>query len=454
MNFKTVILASLIFALASLLVTPESLAGKEKCTPWPECRDDGGDPPPPTDGCTDIFPAFVYHQPGTRRISGETRLSSSEGCRTELVVVPEVNARMHMTADRTAGVFVSSGGENQYSFRRQDFTVNFTQDPSGALTVEEAVTITLPGVALLPGDNMYYEVQDVWGDADHDSLYIAVMRIRDYSEGEYAGSSTREFLIYDLNDLTNNRTIYRQVNTPSELIDWDRPAQTAAWLTESPETGPNPINFQDCTTVQYPQFSPICYSTGFMRFNPSGTRLYFDQGLRWQLQDSDVNLWQSTMRLNLNRLDDVTGDELPVAGWNIIGPEMVAVRDHSGSGGWGEDAIARPGTARYTLPTPEIVAAGGQFYDADQCVSLYSPYTDGNTGLTDYHWELCNDDSLFANGANPGAWDSPDSYLTTRFAVKGKNYREIYRVHVVVSTGDAGTEELLIVNGADPDTGQ
>lgn len=448
----------LILITGVFLASTGSFAGKaDKCSPWPECKDDGGEPPT---GCTDIFPAFSYVQPGTRRIPEETRLASSEGCRTEPVLVPGQSTTMHMTANRKAGVFVwaeETGNSGQYIVRRLDYTVDFTVNPSGKLILEEAVTILpLAGEEPGAGESQYFQVSDVWGDANHDSLYLAVTHLRDFSTGDYAGSSTRQVLIYDLNDLTDNsalpepdkRTIYQQWNSPSEWSNPDNPPETAQWLNADPDA----LTLQECESVPYPQFAPICYKADNITFNSSGTRLYLDQGLRHYLEDGEVNLWHSTMRININRLD-AAGEELPLANWSISGPEMVTAIDFRGSHG-PHEAVPRPDANPYTLPNPEILATqGGYFINADQCVGEYADYADGNNGVADNHWESCTRQDLFANGIGARSWDSPDSYLFSRFAQQGKNNREIYRIHVLVESGMAGNEELLIVNGEGPDTG-
>ena len=138
MNLNRIIVVSAVLIAGIIFAATESIAAKpDRCSPWPECKDDGGDPPPPT-GCTDTFPAFAYVTQGTRKTPEEIRLSSSDGCRTEfLAVAPGWSMRMHMTEDRSKGVVVwveDPGNADQkivHPFIRQDSTGNRTRPADG-----------------------------------------------------------------------------------------------------------------------------------------------------------------------------------------------------------------------------------------------------------------------------------------------------------------------------------
>ncbi len=54
--------------------------------------------------CTDKFPGFIYGTPESRKSPGETRLSSVDGCRTELLESAAGNGTKHVTEDWSKGV--------------------------------------------------------------------------------------------------------------------------------------------------------------------------------------------------------------------------------------------------------------------------------------------------------------------------------------------------------------
>ena len=356
---------------------------------------------------------------------------------------------MHMTTDRSKGVVVWSedyDGDNQNIVRRLDFTVN----ASGNVEAEQPVTILpLAGEEPLPGELLGYVVGDVWGDANHDSLYVVVSRLQQFN----SGNETEDLMIYDLNDLTDVsavpaplapdvRAIYHRFGPiiigSDDDWDWD-------WLDA---TGPSTL--AECRGALYPQFIPTCYSyPDVSQFNASGTRLYFGTGFRDDLQDSEVELWHATMRMDIDK--ETVGPDL--GQWIISGPNLVAVVDFRGYGGR-ESLDPRPGADPYTLPIPELVPGdGGYFLDADQCATLYAPFTDGNTLLPDDHWLGCIHSTPFVGHTGFGngkVWESPETYLFDRNATRGHG-GNIFRFY---ATGEmAGIEELLIEGSRAMDTG-
>lgn len=449
MNILRLTTLILIFILLMPFEASAHCAGKHTGD-HPHCAIEP--PPPPPDGCADTFPGFMYYQGGTRKTPGEIRLASSDGCRTELVAVEPEGAydfQMHMTADRSAGVIVwveDPGSNNQKIISRLDFTV----DEFGVLDVEPAITILpLAGEEPLPGESQYYEVSDIWGDANHSLLYITVIRSRAFSSAPYAGKGRSEALIYDLNVLADSnadpatgvRAIYRHWVAADGQID------SADWL-DAVDSFTH-AECVDAEIVANPQFSPTCYKEPRMTFNSSGTRLYLEQGLRRGPLDPEIEPWHGIMRI---KTDDMPAGE-PLANWNLSGPELVyAVNGSDGSSGVPIGALPRPDTEPDVLPVPEILTAGGQFFDADHCVDWYAPYADGNTSLDNEFWLACTAPGLLAHG-DARSWESPDSYLFDRFAQQGKAKMEIYRVYVSEENGLADTEELLVENGRDADTG-
>jgi len=395
-------------------------------------------PPPVAFACTgvDTFPGFLYATERTATSPEETRLASSDGCRTEsLGVARHLSMNMHMTADRSKGVLVwtadSDKGEEQI-VRRLDFTV----DASGNLDVGQPVTILpLAGEESLPGDDISDFVSDVWGDATHDSLYITVMRIENFNSGPNAGTGTRVVSIYDLNTLTNVndspdvRTIFDQYIPSNEA------PESFSWL----DAG-DPSTLPDCFEVPYPQFVPTCYRTDWsMRFNPSGTRLYLDHGLHRDLQDTGV-YWGSTMRINIDKTADPT-----LGNWLLAGPELVYAMDHGVTGEL-NGPYPRPEADPLQLPSPEYVAVSlgdgsdnptsevTMLLNADQCAAVYAPYANGTLEAPSNLWQQCKDESTLSyDGTMPGgpySWQSPEALLRGTFQGRETELFDVHRIYL------------------------
>ncbi len=421
LRLSTLSLAVAIAVLALAYANP-SFAGK-KCdadSTHPSCKDDGGDPQP----CADTFPGFLYGVEATRKLPAELHLASSDACRTEPVAIGPSGAAFHMTADRSKGVIVwreqIEGGVDVV------WRLDFTVDGSGNLELGNPVTILpLVGDEGLPGDSLSYGTIDIWGDATHDSLYMAIQRGRWFNSGPNAGEASMEVLIYDLSALTDvnaspdvREIYYTNTQILPLFSDW-RDADDV-----------------DCSSVFFPQFVPTCYRPREWIFNPSGTRLYFTSKIPFITQSA-------VMRIQIDRLDAM-GVNKALADWTITGPELVYV-DRA------PNALPRPDNDPLDLPSPEIVTAGGQFLNADQCAASYAPFADGNTDLDADFWQACIDTNLLAHG-NARSWESPDSYLFDRLAQQGRGKYNIYRVYV--SGGLADTEVLLIETARNADTGQ
>ncbi len=356
-----------------------------------------------------------------------------------------------MTADGSQGVIVwSEDINNRYIVRRQDFTV----DETGELDLGEPVTI-LPLIdeEAPPGDHLFYFSVDVWGDANHDSLYMTVLRIYSINSGDDAGGGTRDALIYDLNDLTDVTA------SPDERVffhEWVAAGgvlETVTW----PDAG-DPMELPDCATVPYPQLVPTCYRAESLRFNASGTRIYLERNI----DDSDGERWDTVMRVNVDM-----GGGPTLADWTLSGPELV----YTGTSFeyWPHGVSPRPGSARadsegnplpQNLPSPEIIGMTwhertpnrlnffGEYLNADQCASDYAFLSDGSSSYPPDHWKNCFDSSLLLGDGGGEAWQSQDAYLVRK---KVKRQEQIFRHYV---DGEfAGTEQLLIENGGTADTG-
>jgi hypothetical protein len=330
---------------------------------------------------------------------------------------------MHMTADKSKGVIVWAEGS---VIRRLDFTV----DESGDLQAGQPVTI-LPrsGEEPLPGDSLNYTVWDVWGDAAHDSLYIAVMQLESFNSGPDAGAGTRVGSIYDLNTLAEYKFF-------DQFIPGEGTQESFDWL----DAG-DPSTLPDCYSVPYPQFVPTCYKVRNMKFNPSGTRLYLERNLQTDLR-SEGEVYRGFMRINTE--DMAAG--LALSAWDLAGPEMVFASEAGLEG-----LLPRPDTDPYGLPDPEIVASGEYFLDADACAIDYAPFADGNSEPQSSIWQGCIVPGLIGHTGFGGGqvWESADTYLFNRTANRGR--QDIYRFYI--RGPSAGTEELLFEDGGGIDTG-
>lgn len=408
-----------VFFLA-LSIIPAALAKKG--------GNGGGKPPPPPTVCTDEFPGFAYSVEGTRRSPGEIHLASTDGCRSELVRVQSDDDRgmgpLHMTADRSKGVLLwkeEPDNAAQYVVYRQDFTV----DENGDLNLEDPVKLLPPDGEELPAaDHLYYFSLDIWGDATHESLYLAVGRHHRF--GPDPGDKLEELLIYNLNDMTDVREIYH-----SEQL-------AGNW---------------SCPDVEYSQFVPSCYRFQGFRFNPSGTRLYISDNF----DDNQGQRWDGVVRLHIDRIDLETADDLPLADWTFSTPELVYTATDSTARGM----LARPDFVDPSqLPSQEFIAVrysnNAVLLDADQCVSDYAPYAGGSEPLDPNFWHACLDSetstvmSTFLHGGGD-SWQSSEALLTSLPVSKGSYHYNIYRRNI--SGVDAGTEQLLIEWASGADTG-
>ena len=434
MDPKKLIALSVVLVAGFIAATADSFAAKpDKCSPWPACKDDGGEPPPPPPpppptGCVDSFPGFLYEVEATRKAPAELHLASSDGCRSELIAIVRDfrGSAFHMTADGSKGVILwSEDIENQYIVRRLDFTVN----NSGVLALGQPVTVLpLAGEEALPGDFLFLRSIDIWGDAAHDSLYLTIRQRHVFNSGPNAGTGTRVALIYDLNDLTDSnalpdvREIYNE-----DAGGW----QDATGL--------------DCSSLPYPQFVPTCYGLQGLRFNPSGTRLYMGDD---NFDTPDGQRWSAALRIRIDM-----GGGLPLAKWTLTGPELVFAGPES-SGTPNQWAMtARPSNDPSQLPETEYIAAGGDFLNADQCATDYAFYASGNSEAPFDLWLACVDTTVFAAGTGGNSWQTPEALLGHGRATSHHHtwQNNIYRIYV--SGALAGTNQLLIENGRDPDTG-
>jgi hypothetical protein len=328
-----------------------------------------------------------------------------------------------MTEDRSAGVLLwraDPGNAGQYVVYRQDFTVA----ANGDLSLEPPVQLLpLEGEEVPAEDELYYHNMDIWGDATHDELYLSAHRVHRINSGP--GERVEELLIYNLNDMTEVREIYRSAQAAGE---WNCPPD-----------------------ADYPQFVPACHLIQGMRFNPSGTRLYFDG----EFHDNQDQGWDGALRIHIDRIDAETGGAADLADWNFSAPELVYTGPGEPRG-----SLARPDYDPSQMPLQEFIAIRfgnmGALLDADQCAIDYAAFADGDTSPEPEYWQACVDpDSIselssFLHGGGD-SWESHDALLFSTPAEKGKFHFDIFRRNT--SGMDAGTEQRLIEYARGADTG-
>lgn len=409
-------------------------------------------PPPPalSVACTgaDSFPGFMYQVESTATEPNELRLSSTDGCRTESLGIFDFRqTAFHMTADRSAGVVVwneeiETGIEVVW---RLDFTVDFAVNPDGDLVLGTPVQILpLVGEEAPAGDFLSYPDPSIWGDATHDSLYLAIFRGRTFGPDINSPAGDQRAMIYDLNALTDVnatpavREIYSVVSTTgTEFPDW------------------HDVVEPDCIALAFPRYVASCHRLEDLRFNPSGTRIY----IQGKLFHPDGRRDKAVMRIDLGR-QDAMGVTRALADWTITGPELVyltgsAVRD--APGGW----TPRPASDVSMLPSPEYIAVyhrdGGaitevaSIMNADKCASDFAPYAGGDLEAPIDLWVACIDHVNFFTGSLSGAsdaWQSADALLKSSF--QDPEY-DIHRIYV--SGALAGTEQLMIETARSANTG-
>jgi hypothetical protein len=295
--------------------------------------------------------------------------------------------------------------------------MDFDVDESGNLDYGPAETILpLYGDEPQSGEHRFYDVNDVWGTADHGKLYLAVTR---------GGTVGAEALIYDLNALTD---VYDSPEVRTIHIGF------ANWQPGGWQDAGDPSSLPDCSSVLSPQFVPTCYAQPRMTFNASGTRLYLNSGLGRDLQGFDTEFW-GVMRI---ATDDMAAG-VPLADWNLAGPELVFANDLNNGGP--SNGRPRPGVDPYGLPSPEILSASDEALDADLCVGSYSLYADGDGPPQSSIRQDCIVDG-FVLPQHDIVWDSPISGLFGRFDYKGKGSWSLHRT--LVADGSSGSEEKLL----------
>ncbi|VUX55296.1 protein of unknown function [uncultured Woeseiaceae bacterium] len=347
-----------------------------------------------------------------------------------------------MTADGSEGVILwgeDPGFTSHHLVQRQDFTVDTNGDL--ILAGDPVKLLPLAGEEVPPEDRLTYHSMDIWGDATHDSLYLAIYRHHFVNSVD---ETIVEVLIYNLNDMTDVREIYLTAQNAGE---WDCP---------------------DPSVAPFPQFVPTCYGVQGIRFNPSGTRLYIQDNIF----DRQDQRWDAALRIDIDRVDAMGVDKV-LTDWTFSTPELVYAWGF-GAGGAGGDGdvdlsgiLARPDNDPSVLPSPELIAVRyldiggdaasgvGAILDADQCAADYAPLADGTLEAPVDLWRGCLETSTFFAAFNRGggdSWQTPDALITsTQNRSVDPLVDDLYRRYVAGPL--AGTEQLLIENAGGADTG-
>ncbi len=308
-------------------------------------------------------------------------------------------------------------------------------DTNGDLILagDPVTLLPLPGEEVPPEDSLTYRSMDIWGDATHDSLYLAVRLGHEINVGSGTGEVLVEILIYNLNDMTDVREIYLTAQNAGE---WDCP---------------------DASVAPFPHFVPTCYGPAGLRFNPSGTRLYI-RGENCCIG----SIGHLLLRIDIDRVDAMGVDKV-LTDWTFSTPELV----YTGTDGEPNGTLARPDNDRSLLPSPEFLAIRyleiggdassgiGAILNADQCAADFAPYADGTSEAPFDLWRGCLEGNTFFaafNGSGGDSWQTPDALLASRQNRSFDPLRvDLYRLYVAGPL--AGTEQLLFEKAVGADTG-
>jgi hypothetical protein len=248
----------------------------------------------------------------------------------------------------------------------------------GELTLLRRIKLLPLDEEIIPEeDELYYQSIDIWGDADHRSLYMAIWR-QHVDNSSLPGVSIRELLIYNLNEITEVSEIFRTVQGSG---------------------GSN------CPDIEYPQFVATCYGRNSAKFNPSGTRLYL-----WDSHnDKQGQRWDGLVRLDIDRVNFETGG-VPLNDWILSARELIWTGPGSQHGG----VVPRPDYDPSQLPLEEEIAIWydrdpgfkrdriGAILRADQCAADYASYASDISQTPPDLWLGCLTDETFSAPANHG----------------------------------------------------
>jgi hypothetical protein len=429
MNLNRIIVVLVVLITGIFVAAAGSLAAKsDRCSPWPACKDDGDDPPPPPPPaeCNDPSPSFVYIKPGGRHSDDVAYLASADGCtHNELPGIK--GGSVHMTDalldGSVHGVIIwdeDSNGQNVDQLRRADFTVNSAGHLTALNIDPDSLDLGDPGVP--DGDYLGYFFPDVWGSSTHDELYLVMNRIH----GHVNGGGSTSLWIYDLNDLSDKRELFRSVDSSDGWIsNWSCPADTI-----------------------HPQAVAGCYRPETPKWNPTGTAIYIQDTLHAADIPEITSNWEATLRLQITR-----GGLL--SSWGVSAPQIVftGTPTETASGPGGLAAMPRPGETGFgDLIFQDRTPRG--ILNVETCVAKFTPpVNDPDPAIAADLWLDClvdNDPytgSAFNMGdAGRGSWLSSNEILHT--IREQRRLVSIYKTNI-----HTGVSTKLIDDAEGPDTG-
>jgi hypothetical protein len=309
--------------------------------------------------------------------------------------------------------------------RRADFTVDSVGDLTHLYVDPDPLDLGDPGVP--DGHNLLYSSGDVWGNSTHDELYLVLRRV--YDDLDRGGTHT--ILIYDLNNLANNRELFRSEDNPNGWIsNWDCPPG-----------------------VSHPQAFAECYRPEALKWNPTGTAIYMRDTLRPSDTPEISSYWYAALRLKIPRGGPST--LISTWNWDISAPQIVftgTATETAGDPG-GIAVMPRPGVAGVSDLLFEDGSPGG-ILDVELCIGLFTPpLNDPDPEIGADHWVNClidNDPytglSYDLGNAGRGSWLSSSEILHD--AREKRRLVSIYRTNIY-----DGVSTKIIDDAEDPDTG-
>ena len=421
MNLNRLIVVLVVLITGIFVVASDSYAGKpDKCSPWPECKDGGEPPPPPPPPaeCNDPSPSFTYSKEIKRRGPSAMYIASKDNCIHSFIISDTGPTSTHMTVPSTVdgsvnGVFIwkeDPGDLNVEQLRRADFSVN----AAGELTLWPIDDDPLDlGDPVVPdGDTLHYSSFDIWGDSDHDELYLVVTRV----QGDTSGGGSHSLRIYNLNDLSDKRELYLSEDYPGGYTsNWSCPEDTA-----------------------HPQAVAGCYRASTPKWNPTGTAIYIQDELQSSYTPEISSDWGAALRLRIERGG-------PISSWGVSGPQIVYTgtttdTTESPSGSY---AMPRSGLTGFTdLIFQHAIPRG--MLDVEACVTLFTPsVSDPDPDIAADLWVNCLVDT---DPFGEGQFDTGDArgiYLWLSPTEIAHHVRE-KRVHIYKTNMYTGESTKLV----------
>ena len=398
-----------VIAVLALLILISESASAHHCK-GKHANDSGCGVPPPPDPelCEDEFPSFTYRKVATRKTPAQVYMASSDGCRRVLLSDVPVAPTIHFHADRTGGTMVwrEETLGNELKIRLLHFSA----------TAQDIETLSLESLTLFgPDENQFRGYSfDLWGDATHATLYLAVAKKSEPVGG--GGSWRSEHWLINLHDVNDRFKFYD-------------------------------VSEDDCIE-EFPQSVATCYSLSNIRWNASGKRLYMEA----DFNDAQTPYWSGAVRFEVT---NTVGLITAVANR----PSLVVIGTRTESTDDPHRVIPRPSPRANLeiLPSPELVyltyldrlgnntEAAYAVLNADECVDAYQTW-EGFDVDSNLWFETCVlTDYDTTNNLKGEFWQSENTLLGD--PVVNRRHR-IMRSNILFGTG------VELIDRADnPDTG-